>query len=491
MAASARAWIIDSTKFARPQRPRVAWRVRAGPRGAESPRPARRSAPLCPRRGTRVRLSIRPLLRRPLARCLPPAARVARRLASPVAAALACWLPLRAGCVADASAPAAPRRPNCRSSCAGARNPRPARPRDGRRRRRRVPPRRRADPRRPAELRPGRGPGAAPRQRAHQPRRQRLHRPRAAAASCSASRASSSQPTYHFGRTGAGGHAERIDFLDEQRAVALRRDLYQLPASTTRSMPRAAMSIRRGNCSTRRLRIDFEANEGIAEGAVLRFYGVPILAAPVLSFPLTDARKSGWLPPSIALDSHSGLQVAAPYYWNIAPNRDATLTPRAERAPRRRARQRVPLPRAALQRQRRTSTCCRTTGSPARAAMRWRSQHDGTLARARRSCRCACCASPTTTTGRTSRQRAEPDAAPAAVGSARQPAVAARRRRRLDHLCARAELAGAADRRPGEPDRGAVRARCRRSARAPRGARRRACRSASRPNSTASPIRTA
>jgi lipopolysaccharide assembly outer membrane protein LptD (OstA) len=42
---------------------------------------------------------------------------------------------------------------------------------------------------------------------------------------------------------------------------------------------------------------------------------------------LSDARKSGWLPPSIALDSKSGLQTAVPYYWNIAPNRDATLTP--------------------------------------------------------------------------------------------------------------------------------------------------------------------
>ncbi|MEO7152166.1 MAG: LPS assembly protein LptD, partial [Burkholderiaceae bacterium] len=62
-------------------------------------------------------------------------------------------------------------------------------------------------------------------------------------------------------------------------------------------------------------------------GAVLRFLGVPILAAPRFSFPLTDARKSGWLPPGINLDSKSGLQVAVPYYWNVAPNLDATLTP--------------------------------------------------------------------------------------------------------------------------------------------------------------------
>ena len=79
--------------------------------------------------------------------------------------------------------------------------------------------------------------------------------------------------------------------------------------------------------TTDRVTLDFGTNEGIADGAVLRFLGVPILAAPRLSFPLTDERKSGWLPPSFGLDSKSGLQLAVPYYWNIAPNRDATLTP--------------------------------------------------------------------------------------------------------------------------------------------------------------------
>ena len=46
----------------------------------------------------------------------------------------------------------------------------------------------------------------------------------------------------------------------------------------------------------------------------------------MLSFPLNDERKSGFLPPSIGLDSRSGFQAAIPYYWNIAPNRDATFT---------------------------------------------------------------------------------------------------------------------------------------------------------------------
>jgi LPS-assembly protein len=126
-------------------------------------------------------------------------------------------------------------------------------------------------------------------------------------------------PTYFFGRTGAGGTAQRLDFLDEQRTVAT--------GATYSSCPADGSGGPAWLLSADRVRMDFDTNEGIAEGAVLRFYGVPILAAPILSFPLTDERKSGWLPPTIGLDTKSGLQVAAPYYWNIAANRDATLTP--------------------------------------------------------------------------------------------------------------------------------------------------------------------
>jgi LPS-assembly protein len=127
------------------------------------------------------------------------------------------------------------------------------------------------------------------------------------------------RPSYYFARTGAGGTAERFDFLDAHRAVATRTTYTSCLADGSGS-PAWLLS-------TERVKLDFDANEGIAEGAVLRFYGVPILAAPVLSFPLSDARKSGWLPPSINIDNKSGIEVQVPYYWNIAPNRDATLTP--------------------------------------------------------------------------------------------------------------------------------------------------------------------
>ena len=127
------------------------------------------------------------------------------------------------------------------------------------------------------------------------------------------------EPTYHFARTGAGGSARRVDFIDDQRAIAT--------AATYSSCPADGSGGPAWILTTDRLSMDLATNTGIAEGGVLRFYGMPILAAPRLSFPLTDERKSGWLPPSFGLDSKSGFQTSIPYYWNIAPNRDATFTP--------------------------------------------------------------------------------------------------------------------------------------------------------------------
>jgi LPS-assembly protein len=75
------------------------------------------------------------------------------------------------------------------------------------------------------------------------------------------------------------------------------------------------------------LKLDREADVGEASGGVLRFMNVPILAAPTFSFPLSDKRKSGVLPPTLAIDSLSGTAVTVPYYFDIAPNRDATFSP--------------------------------------------------------------------------------------------------------------------------------------------------------------------
>ncbi len=128
------------------------------------------------------------------------------------------------------------------------------------------------------------------------------------------------EPRFEFSRLGAGGQADRIDFLDSSRLRA-ERAIYT-------SCPREGGGEPDWLLRTDRIRLDFGTNEGVAEGAVLQFLGVPILGLPVLSFPLSDDRKSGWLPPTVVpFDSRNGFTLALPYYWNIAPNRDATLTP--------------------------------------------------------------------------------------------------------------------------------------------------------------------
>ena len=128
------------------------------------------------------------------------------------------------------------------------------------------------------------------------------------------------QPRFEFLRSGSGGQAERIDFLGERRLSA-REVRYT-------SCPRDGSADPAWLLSAARLDLDPTGNEGVAESAVLRFLGVPILAWPKLSFPITEARKSGFLPPAINLDNRSGVELGLPYYWNIAPNLDATLTPR-------------------------------------------------------------------------------------------------------------------------------------------------------------------
>lgn len=74
------------------------------------------------------------------------------------------------------------------------------------------------------------------------------------------------------------------------------------------------------------LKIDQEAGVGTVKHARLHIKDVPVLYWPYMSFPLDDTRKSGFLTPDIG--TSDGIDIATPYYWNIAPNYDATLTPR-------------------------------------------------------------------------------------------------------------------------------------------------------------------
>jgi|PlaIllAssembly_1097288.scaffolds.fasta_scaffold18855_2 LPS-assembly protein len=82
--------------------------------------------------------------------------------------------------------------------------------------------------------------------------------------------------------------------------------------------------------------IDQQTRIGTGRDVRLEFMGTPILWAPWLTFPVGDQRKSGLLFPSIGNSSKTGTMIAVPWYWNIAPNYDATFTARyfSSRGPR-------------------------------------------------------------------------------------------------------------------------------------------------------------
>jgi len=125
-------------------------------------------------------------------------------------------------------------------------------------------------------------------------------------------------PKYHFNVTGGSGSAERVDLLDNERSV-FTKGTYTACACADDP----AWYIKGSEFD-----FDTGADEGVAHNGVLFFQGVPVFASPWLSFPLSGERRSGILPPTFSLSSTNGFELSVPYYFNIAPNRDLTVTPR-------------------------------------------------------------------------------------------------------------------------------------------------------------------
>ena len=128
-------------------------------------------------------------------------------------------------------------------------------------------------------------------------------------------------PTYRFLKNGGNGQAERVDFIDDKHLTA-RRVTYTTCERGNEASWQPAWELRATSIT-----FDLDKEVGVATGAVVRFKNVPILAFPVVSFPLSDKRKSGLLPPTFNVSSVDGFSVRQPYYFDIAPNRDATFSP--------------------------------------------------------------------------------------------------------------------------------------------------------------------
>lgn len=124
-------------------------------------------------------------------------------------------------------------------------------------------------------------------------------------------------PTYRLERNNAQGKAERINFEAQDRANVIEGTY------STCEGPDPDWYLKADT-----LRLDSGRDIGTASRTIVYFKGVPILGTPAMSFPLSDARKTGFLPPAIGTTNKGGLEVTTPYYLNIAPNRDLTLYPK-------------------------------------------------------------------------------------------------------------------------------------------------------------------
>ena len=127
-------------------------------------------------------------------------------------------------------------------------------------------------------------------------------------------------PVFYFPRGNGQGEAANLQFINERKAIANQ-------ATYTSCKRKAGPDwLPDWFMKAEKISFDEDNNEAIAKNAKLLFYGVPILAAPTLSFPLNNEKKSGFLPPTFFIDNLGGLEMSLPYYVNLAPNRDYTIT---------------------------------------------------------------------------------------------------------------------------------------------------------------------
>ncbi|HEV7817342.1 MAG TPA: LPS-assembly protein LptD, partial [Janthinobacterium sp.] len=124
-------------------------------------------------------------------------------------------------------------------------------------------------------------------------------------------------PTYKIGFYNGQGKATRIDFINPEEAVV------QNGTYSTCSGPNPDWYLKSDTMT-----LDTGRDVGTAGETIIYFKDYPILGTPEMSFSLSGARRSGWLAPTPGFGSKGAAELTVPYYFNIAPNRDLTLSPK-------------------------------------------------------------------------------------------------------------------------------------------------------------------
>lgn len=122
---------------------------------------------------------------------------------------------------------------------------------------------------------------------------------------------------YEFSAMGARGDAEQVNF-EQPKLTSLQRVFF-----TTCPKDRPAWAIR-----SEAMVVDQIQEVTRTRGSTLYWGATPLAPLGSISFPTGSGRRSGFLGPTYAVNSESGFEITAPYYWNIAPNRDLTLSPK-------------------------------------------------------------------------------------------------------------------------------------------------------------------
>ena len=123
-------------------------------------------------------------------------------------------------------------------------------------------------------------------------------------------------PTYDLTSVGVRGKAERLDFEGN-------KFMQLFNGSFTSCKPDDEV----WRLEAERLDLDLERAQGRGKDARFKVRDHTLLRMPMVLFPLNDARQSGFLFPTLSVNSRSGVGITAPYYFNLAPNYDLTVSP--------------------------------------------------------------------------------------------------------------------------------------------------------------------